>query len=174
MERGPLALFGAIVAVGVGPALWMGVQLGGGQVTPANPPAVSEQRPADSKELLGGTGAGAPDESGGGGSLIDSEPQGNVLPLSKSPSAKPSPSAGGEPEDAPSDPAPTVSPEPSRSANRPSVPPTESTTQPTGPADPPAGGDESGEPTDPPQPPTDDPTLPDDPSTTDGAVVAGR
>ena len=44
MERGPLALFGAIVAVGVGPALWMGVQLGAVQGnSPARPPVVREQ-----------------------------------------------------------------------------------------------------------------------------------
>lgn len=178
MERGPLALFGAIVAVGVGPALWMGVQLGGVQVTPTNPPVVSEQRPVDGRELLGGSGAGAPDDASGD-AVIDTEPQGKVLPLSKSPSAEPSPSASSKPEAVPAGAAPTVSPQPSRSSGTggddPTGPPTESTTQPTGPADPPTDGAESDEPTDSPEPPTDgDPAFPGDPTFDDGDILAGR
>ena len=40
MERGPMALFGAIVAVGLGPALWLGAQFGNIAVSPSTPPAV--------------------------------------------------------------------------------------------------------------------------------------
>src|SRR3982751_6844175 len=58
MERGPLALFGAIVAVGLGPALWMGVQLGAvQQQSPLRPPVVSEQKAEKVGQELGGTGA---------------------------------------------------------------------------------------------------------------------
>jgi hypothetical protein len=41
MERGPLALFGAIVAVGLGPALWLGAQFGSVDLTPKAPAAVT-------------------------------------------------------------------------------------------------------------------------------------
>src|SRR5690242_12797430 len=95
MDRGPLALFGAIVAVGVGPALWMGVQLGAApQDGPVRPPVVSEQGSAEKagQNLLGGTGAG--EEAG---TSPATEPRANVLPLTTSPSASPSPSDSSEP-----------------------------------------------------------------------------
>ena len=169
MERGPLALFGAIVAVGLGPAMWMGVQLGGVQVAPTTPPVVSEQRPGDGRDLLGGTGAGVVDESADETSVIDTAPRGKVLPLTKSPSAKPSPSATS------AAPTPSESPEPSATSDDPSVPPTESTSRPTDePTDPSTGGGTTDEPTAPaPVPPTEDePIDPDDPATGDGELIA--
>ena len=57
MERGPLALFGAIIAVGLGPAMWLGAQFGNVAGTPGQPPAVTVQQ--DSR---GGVGAAAPDD----------------------------------------------------------------------------------------------------------------
>ncbi|SDT68840.1 hypothetical protein [Actinoplanes derwentensis] len=58
MERGPLALFGAIVAVGVGPALWLGAQLGVADLGPGQRPApVDEQFPGVDMDF-GGAGAG--------------------------------------------------------------------------------------------------------------------
>lgn len=58
MERGPLTLFGAIVAVGVGPALWLGAQLGTVDVAPdQRPSTVGEQYPAADMDF-GGVGAG--------------------------------------------------------------------------------------------------------------------
>ena len=59
MERGPLALFGAIVAVGLGPALWLGAQFGNLDLTPTTPPgltSVTNQEP-----VPGGVGAADPD-----------------------------------------------------------------------------------------------------------------
>jgi hypothetical protein len=58
MERGPLALFGAILAVGVGPALWLGAQLGAVDLAPGQRPApVDEQFPGVEMDF-GGAGAG--------------------------------------------------------------------------------------------------------------------
>ncbi|MBM2618728.1 hypothetical protein JIG36_24525 [Actinoplanes sp. LDG1-06] len=148
MERGPLALFGAIVAVGVGPALWMGVQLGAmsNEDSPARPPVVNQQR-ADKtgQELLGGTGAGEQTNDSPA-----TEPRGHVVPLTTSPSAEPSSSASREPSPS----ATSPSAEPSPTSDSPSTPPTESTTQP------------AGDPTDTTEPPvevTDDPTVPPSP-----------
>jgi len=41
VDRGPVALFGAIVAVGLGPALWLGAQFGTATAVPARPATVS-------------------------------------------------------------------------------------------------------------------------------------
>jgi hypothetical protein len=79
MERGPLALFGAVVAVGVGPALWLGAQLGAVNLTPGQRPApVEEQFPGADLDF-GGAGAG---------DLADDEP---VVTYSYSPPASPVP-----------------------------------------------------------------------------------
>ncbi|MBW6432258.1 hypothetical protein KZ829_00660 [Actinoplanes hulinensis] len=60
MERGPLALFGAIVSVGLGPALWLGAQLGAVNLAPSQRPApVNEQFPGVGMDF-GGIGAGDP------------------------------------------------------------------------------------------------------------------
>ena len=69
MERGPMALFGAIVAVGLGPALWLGAQLSVVNTIPSVPaPAVDERRARVGGPLVdatnrqdGGVGAGDPD-----------------------------------------------------------------------------------------------------------------
>ena len=62
MERGPLALFGAIVAIGVGPALWLGAQLGAVNLAPnERPSTVGEQFPDNDTGVemdFGGSGAG--------------------------------------------------------------------------------------------------------------------
>jgi hypothetical protein len=58
MERGPLALFGAILAVGIGPALWLGAQLSAVNLAPGQRPApVDEQFPGADMDF-GGAGAG--------------------------------------------------------------------------------------------------------------------
>ncbi|MBB2948024.1 hypothetical protein FB565_007795 [Actinoplanes lutulentus] len=65
MERGPLTLFGAIVSVGLGPALWLGAQLGTVNVAPNERPAPvgEEQYPATDMDF-GGVGAGeTPDQA---------------------------------------------------------------------------------------------------------------
>ncbi|MBL7260434.1 hypothetical protein [Paractinoplanes lichenicola] len=145
MDRGPLALFGAIVAVGLGPALWMGVQLGAiDGDSPVRPPVVREQGTTEKtgQELLGGTGAGEQT-----GTSPATEPRGHVIPLTTSPSAKPSPSASSEP--APSTTSPAA--EPTTTTKTPSYPPTESTTEPT------SEPSETGETT---EPPVDEETSP--------------
>jgi hypothetical protein len=122
MNRGPVALFGAIVAVGLGPAMWLGVQLGGIEVNPSRPPAVVGEPGAVPDRLVGGSAADTTTAA-----VIDATPQSEVAPRTHS--ATPSPSA--------TTPAPTTAPtssptaEPSRSSGPP-TPPTEST--PTTPA----------------------------------------
>lgn len=146
MERGPLALFGAIVAVGLGPALWLGVQFGSVEQKPVNNrPEVIQQTPGGT-ELLGGTGAGeatsTPDDH-----EVKTTPRRNGEPITRTPSRKPSvsPSPSAKPEPGPSTPA---SPDPS--------------TGPSSPASDPGGHD----PSDP--APGDDPTPPDPPTGSHG------
>jgi hypothetical protein len=154
MERGPLALFGAIVAVGLGPALWLGVQFGNVDV-PAQltPPAVSEQTPG-STELLGGTGAGDPNTTSDD-QVIKTTPRGDGRPASHSPSRKPSPSPS------PSDPEPSTSAS-SRPSDDDSPDPSTSSSQPgdDDQSDPPTGG-------------ADDTSLPPDPPDNDGGNNGG-
>ncbi|WP_043510894.1 MULTISPECIES: hypothetical protein [unclassified Actinoplanes] len=58
MERGPMALFGAVVGVGLGPALWLGAQLGTHHTPAGRPPVViHDQLPAAVTDQ-GGYGAG--------------------------------------------------------------------------------------------------------------------
>lgn len=68
MERGPMALFGGIVMVGLGPALWLGVQFAqAAQPTGVRPPIVAEY----------GTDAQSPTSTGSGstsGERIGSDP----------------------------------------------------------------------------------------------------
>lgn len=123
MDRGPVALFGAIVAVGLGPAMWLGVQFGSIEVDPSRPPAIVGEPGSVPNRLVGG----AADAPTTGAAVIDATPQSEVVPLTHS--AKPSPSATTTlPTTAPTS-SPTA--EPSRSSE-PTTPPTESA--PTSPA----------------------------------------
>ncbi len=71
MERGPMALFGAIVAIGLGPAMWLGVQFGEVTLSPDRPPAVTTVK-QDVEAPRGGSGAGdAPTDS----EAISTEPK---------------------------------------------------------------------------------------------------
>jgi hypothetical protein len=137
MERGPVALFGAIVAVGLGPALWLGVQFGAVEQPPVNhQPAVIQQKPA-STELFGGSGAGQP-TSTPEDHEVRTTPHRNADPVTRTPSRKPTPS-----------PSPSAEPEPSKPSS-----PTSS--EPSDPVSHPAGED----PTD---PTNEDPSVPPDP-----------
>ena len=152
MERGPVALFGALVAIGLGPALWLGAQIGEVAVPPQRPPVVQSEQKVDTPKPPGGEGAGAePTEP-----EVAPEPKrkARFVPATEAPTAGPSQTAdaGGdeaEPED-------SVEPTPTE----------EQTTQPsdddtTEPADPPGSGDDGGdEPGDdtPPVPPVQDPS----------------
>ena len=151
MERGPMALFGAIVAVGLGPAMWLGAQFGESTLTPLRPPAVTVQQ-NNPPEPRGGSGAGdAPVDQT---QVIRTEPKAETETVRTGPKVKP----------------PTTSPTPSPSASdEPATEPTESTPPTEGgsqePSTPPVE-----EPTDPQTPPTEESTevpVPSDPPVTD-------
>jgi len=138
MDRGPAALFGAIVAVGLGPAMWLGVRLGAVDTAPVRPPVVGEHT-AGPEQLVGGSGAG---DSPLDDSTVKATPRATVLRLTTSPSPRahtrtaspapshttPSPTVSVSPTDTG---VPTISP--TGPTGGPSTPPTESTTQPTEP-----------------------------------------
>jgi hypothetical protein len=142
MERGPVALFSAIVAVGLGPALWLGVQFGNVEVAPNRPPAVSHVDPGG-QELLGGRGAGD-DTTTENGTVVKTKPRANVRTITSSPttspSARPSPSDPG-PTGTPSKPA-DPSDDPTATPTDPAPDPTEPSDDPTIPPEPPGGGDD--------------------------------
>ncbi|MCA2216842.1 hypothetical protein [Jidongwangia harbinensis] len=161
MERGPLALFGAIVAVGLGPALWLGAQFGNVTVSPGKAPTViSEQQPD-----VGGRAGAAPDESA---TKLETKPRAEIKPLSDRPSPRPSRSATStapEPEPDPTTEPPATTTEPTPT-DEPTTPPTENTTEP---ADPTPSDDES-------DPVTEQEPPPPDPGTNaagTGPVLAG-
>jgi hypothetical protein len=144
-----MALFGAIVAIGLGPAMWLGAQFGQVTLSPERPPAViSEQQQLQAPR--GGSGAGdAPTDA----EAIRTEPKSNTQPLTRTRSGRsvtkspsPSPSVSEEPSTPPVESDP---PKPPDSGDDESDPPTEPTTPP---ADPPSEDDD--EPEVPPQPPT--------------------
>ncbi|GAA2630444.1 hypothetical protein [Paractinoplanes durhamensis] len=144
MDRGPAALFGAIVAVGLGPAMWLGVRLSTVEVAPSKPPAVVGEHTSGPDRLVGGTGAG--DSPLGDEPEVQGTPRGKILPLTRSASptpsvtsTSPSPAAtSASPSSAPAtDPQSTP---PTESTTTPATPPTESTTRPTAAPDPPPVG----------------------------------
>lgn len=153
MERGPLALFGAIVAVGLGPAMWLGAQFGHVSGIPQAPPAVTVQQNEQRVQepvSKGGVGAAAPENPT---EVLQTRPRSNIEPLgaprTHRSSAQPSDTPSGSP-----DVTPSTSASPSAGDDEPSSEPTESTT--TDPSDEPSthtGG--SQDPDDPaPTPPT--------------------
>ena len=128
MDRGPAALFGAIVAVGLGPAMWLGVRLGAVDFAPVRPPVVGEHT-AGPEQLVGGSGAG--DSSVDADETIKATPRATVLRLTTAPSPRahhgttsPTPTRSAA--------SPTVSASPSGTGG-PTTPPTESTGGPTTP-----------------------------------------
>jgi hypothetical protein len=154
-----VALFVSIVAVGLGPALWLGVQFGTVEIAPARQqPVVSEQRP-DGQELLGGTGAGSA-ANADGETVVRTTPRSGTRPITSSPSPSASPSA--------------TEPEPSGSPSESTDPgddPAPTEDQPTG--DPTLPGDEPDYPTLPPEPPTI-PTVPTTSPADEGGIGAGE
>lgn len=141
MERGPLALFGAIVALGLGPAMWLGAQFGASDVAPVRPPAITvDQVPAP-----GGVGAGAEPEDDIATDIVETDvdveaeadtPQ---LPVESTTTARPSPTVerSATPTVAPPTSSPSPSAEPTPTSSAPvSTPPTEASAQPSTPADP--------------------------------------
>jgi hypothetical protein len=138
-----MALFGAIVAVGLGPALWLGAQFGQAAPPQRRPPAVISNPAADVQAPRGGSGAG---DAPTGTEQTRTEPKANTLPLTRT--KAPRPSASSTPP-ASASPKPSVSPTESTppSDPDPTNDPTESTTRPS---DPPVT-DDPGDP--PPAPP---------------------
>jgi hypothetical protein len=138
MERGPMALFGAIIAVGLGPAMWLGAQFGVVDVTPARQNTTSI---VDEARAPGGEGAGTvPDD---GPRVLDADadtPPLTVVTPSTRPSRAAAPTRTAKPTTVP----PTsTSPgaEPSASTSAPvTEPPTESTDGP-GDTEPTAGAE---------------------------------
>lgn len=125
MERGPVALFGAIVAVGLGPALWLGAQLGTIDLHPGERPAtVGEQFPDTGRELdLGGVGAGDAPESADPVTRYPRPPVRSATTrattsapadpvVERTRSVPVSPSASPSPSDSPTPPAESSSPPP--------------------------------------------------------------
>ena len=153
MERGPMALFGAIVAVGIGPALWLGAQFGNLDVAPNSPPSVVSEQKAD--KAPGGAGA-APEEP-----TTEPTKRMRYVPLSGTPSARPSSSATAEADEPDDQGKPSASAEPTPSDD-PTTPPTGGTTDPTVPSGP-SNGDE--------EPVEQQPPGPADPA---GGLAAGE
>jgi hypothetical protein len=153
MDRGPAALFGAIVAVGLGPAMWLGVRLGAVDVAPVRPPAVVGEHTAGPEQLVGGAGAG--DSPLGDESTGKATPRSKVQRLHNSPSPASSATSTTPPTSTSASPSPTATPSdttepttpPTESTTGPTTPPTESTTGPTGPPDPPTSSGPGGDPT---------------------------
>jgi hypothetical protein len=161
MERGPIALFSAIVAVGLGPALWVGVQFGSVEVEqPEHPPAVSEIDPGG-QQYFGGRGAGS-DATTDTGAVVKTAPRANTRVITGSPTRSPSK------KPKPVDPGPSGSPSDTADPGEdPAGTPTDPASGPTEPrdVDPPV-------PPDPPDPPGDGDNPGDDPSEpTDGGGV---
>jgi hypothetical protein len=148
MNRGPAALFGAIVAVGLGPAMWLGVRFGSVEIAPTKPPAVVGEHTSGPDRLVGGTGAG--DSPLGEQPEIAGTPHGEVRPLTSSPSPSATISstrahtAPATPSSEPTTEPPTTPP--TESTTVPTTPPSDPTTDPTVPSHPPAGGDASSAP----------------------------
>jgi hypothetical protein len=127
MDRGPAALFGAIVAVGLGPAMWLGVRLGAVEIAPVRPPVVGEQT-AGPEQLVGGSGAG---DSPLDDATVKATPRATVLLLTTPPSPR-AHTRTGSPPPSHATTSPTVSASPS-GTGKPTTPPTESTGGPTTP-----------------------------------------
>jgi hypothetical protein len=80
-----MALFGAIVAVGLGPAMWLGAQLGQVTLIPDRPPAATTVQ--NDVVPRGGSGAGdAPTDA----EAIRTEPKADTEPLTRTKAARPS------------------------------------------------------------------------------------
>lgn len=122
MERGPMALFSAIVAVGLGPAMWLGAQVGQARVITVPPTIAVVERNADTEP--GGRGAAdtGPDRLLSGDISDDTRPRVTTstrtvrnVRSSPSPSAVSSPTPSPEPTGMPVERTDEPSPQPSAS-----------------------------------------------------------
>src|SRR3954466_11802945 len=92
MQRGPMALFGAIVAVGLGPAMWLRAQFGAMGAAPSRPPAVSSNQQANQAptQQKGGEAGSAPEDPS---VVLETKPRTSHRLLSSTPSPSPSASS---------------------------------------------------------------------------------
>jgi hypothetical protein len=119
MDRGPLALFGAIIAVGLGPAMWVGAQFGHAIEVPSAPPAVTSERgPQQKTQDKGGSAGSAPDTS----VIVRTTPEAVIKPLPDA-TSKPAASRSAAPASSSARPAPS-SASPSASSDDESPAPT--------------------------------------------------
>ena len=159
MERGPLTLFGAILAVGLGPSLWLGAQLGSVNVAPNERPSTVGERFPESDVDFGGTGAGATTDQA---DPIVQLPAPAVSSRTADPAAVVSPGRSVRASSVPPASAPTAAPSSSPSAVPSSAAPSASTGSPEPSQS--VGGQpsEEPEPSDPPADPSPSETV-DDP-----------
>jgi len=136
MERGPMALFGAIIAVGLGPAMWLGAQFGNSTDVPTSPPAVRSELNPDQNQNNGGAAGSAPEDPS---VIVEPTPRANIKPLDDARTARPSSSPSRKPPGKPS-----AGPSASSSTPSPSDDTTTPPAEPTDPADPPPGGGTGG------------------------------
>ena len=143
-----MALFGAIVAIGLGPAMWLGAQFGQATLSPDRPPAVTTVQ-QDEVAPRGGSGAGdAPTDA----EAIRTEPKTNTQPLTRTHNGRPVVTESPSPSESEQTSTPPVESS-SPTASDPGADETDLPTDPTtSPDDPPPGGDDG--PDEPPQPPS--------------------
>lgn len=89
MDRGPVALFGAIVAVGLGPALWLGAQFGRFDVAPPRAPASVDRTHDTETQLMGGAGGGENETGTADNTPIRTKPRAHTEPMTATPSSSP-------------------------------------------------------------------------------------
>jgi hypothetical protein len=149
MERGPMALFGALVAIGLGPALWLGVQIGSVSVTPPRPGVVQSEQKVEPPKLKGGEGAGeTPDDP-----EVAPQPKRkqHSTPATRAPRAEKSVSPSAQPVES-ADPSPTEE-QTTKPADDESTPPDDPSDDPPGDDGSGSGGDDNGDGGDAPAPP---------------------
>lgn len=122
MERGPMALFGAIVAVGLGPALWLGTQLGVTNAPVGKPPVVIRQQVPAAETDQGGYGAGEVSDETTGPVIDFIPPAAAAKPTPRSASPRPATSTSSSPSPSAST-STTPSAEPSVAPSEPSAEP---------------------------------------------------
>ncbi|GLY96713.1 hypothetical protein Acsp02_39670 [Actinoplanes sp. NBRC 103695] len=140
-----MALFGALVAVGLGPALWLGVQIGDVPVTPPKAPVVQSEQKPGAGDTHGGAGAAAEDPEPE--QAPERKPKAEYLPMTSEPEPKRNPKAEkpAEPVEQPEETTdPTPAPTPTEDDETTAPPEEEDTTAPAEDTTEPAAGPTEG------------------------------
>jgi hypothetical protein len=134
-----MALFGIIVALGLGPAMWLGAQFGATDITPVRPPVIT----VDHVPAPGGVGAGAEPVDDIATDAVENEVEIEAdtprRPVESTTTARPTPTVerSATPTVAPPTSTPSPSAEPTATTSAPvSTTPTETSGQPSTPAEP--------------------------------------